>query len=194
MTSKVLLSYYDILGVARDADDGQIKRAYREKAEIYHPDKVFHLGELQQRAAEMEMKLINNAREILLDPEQREQYDLYLDGALDVEEVLEPFIIVDEFNENRSPLWKKVTDMAMGRVEKRMKQVSRMADTGTVVEPLDDDLDEDKEGDEGCVEAAMVVEPMDEGPLTKEDCSKEAEKSKKKPFKVLSLEDDGFVE
>ena len=33
-------NYYDVLGVKRDASQREIKRAYREKAQLHHPDKV----------------------------------------------------------------------------------------------------------------------------------------------------------
>jgi len=150
MSAKVLLSYYDILGVDRTADEKVIRRAHRQKAEIYHPDKVHHLGERERKADEMEMKLINNARDILLDPDQRELYDQYLDGALEVEEVLEAFIVVDtEMEEERSPLWKKVfrsVGKGVGDLRKR---------------PAAAEEDEEEEFLE--VDEIIEVEPLKEG-------------------------------
>jgi curved DNA-binding protein CbpA len=69
------VDYYAVLGVKRDATEAEIKKAYRDLAEKYHPDKVEHLGgKLKELAAE-EMRKINYAREILLDTDSRKQYD-----------------------------------------------------------------------------------------------------------------------
>ena len=57
--------YYRILGVNRDADDADIKRAYRKLAQEYHPDK--HSGD---KTVEEKFKTINEAYEILKDPEK----------------------------------------------------------------------------------------------------------------------------
>jgi curved DNA-binding protein CbpA len=171
MVARVLLSYYDILGIHRSADIKEIKIAHRQKAEIYHPDKVFYLGESQRKAAEMEMKLINNARDILLDPDQRRLYDLYLDGALEAEEVEEAFIVVEEWQEERSPLWKTAMDTIGQRWERRMDNLRRMAGLEEEDEILEacevlevvplkdetDDVPEDKAFD------VIVVEPLKEG-------------------------------
>ncbi|HOC85160.1 MAG TPA: molecular chaperone DnaJ [Methanoculleus sp.] len=62
-------SYYDTLGVSRDADDKEIKKAYRDLARKYHPDVCKEPG------AEERFKGINEAYSVLSDPEKRAQYD-----------------------------------------------------------------------------------------------------------------------
>jgi curved DNA-binding protein len=64
--------YYDVLGVARDASSEEIKRAFRKLALKYHPDKV--TGK-DKTAAEAKFKEINEANEVLSDPEKRRKYD-----------------------------------------------------------------------------------------------------------------------
>lgn len=63
--------YYKILGVRRDASQEEIKEAYRKLAKKYHPD--FNPG---NREAEEKFKEINEAYQVLSDPEKRKQYDL----------------------------------------------------------------------------------------------------------------------
>ncbi len=62
--------YYKILGVPRDADDKTIKRAYRQLARQYHPDK--NPGDKQ---SEETFKGINEAYEVLGDLDNRAKYD-----------------------------------------------------------------------------------------------------------------------
>ena len=52
---------YNILGVSPEADIETIKKAYREMASKYHPDKVSHLGPEFQKLAEEKFKKINEA-------------------------------------------------------------------------------------------------------------------------------------
>ncbi len=61
--------YYKILGVARDASQDDIKRAYRKLARKYHPDVS------KEPDAEQHFKEVNEANEVLKDPEKRAQYD-----------------------------------------------------------------------------------------------------------------------
>jgi curved DNA-binding protein CbpA len=61
--------YYDILGLDSSATNSEIKRAYRKLAVLYHPDKN------PDPAAEQFFKEINEAYEVLGDPEQRRAYD-----------------------------------------------------------------------------------------------------------------------
>ena len=62
--------YYDTLGVQRDADAKEVKRAYRKLAVQYHPDK-----NPNDKAAEERFKEINEAYEVLGDREKRAKYD-----------------------------------------------------------------------------------------------------------------------
>lgn len=62
-------SYYDILGVSRNANEREIKKAYRNLARKYHPDVCKEPG------AEEKFKSINEAYSVLSDPEKRAQYD-----------------------------------------------------------------------------------------------------------------------
>jgi curved DNA-binding protein len=61
--------YYRILGVSRDASKEEIKRAYRRLARKYHPDVS------KEPDAEARFKEINEANEVLKDPEKRAAYD-----------------------------------------------------------------------------------------------------------------------
>src|SRR5215831_7321547 len=62
--------YYATLGVSRTASDADIKRAYRKLARKYHPD--LNPGD---KTAEAKFKDINEANEVLGDPEKRKKYD-----------------------------------------------------------------------------------------------------------------------
>ncbi|KAK1984288.1 DnaJ domain-containing protein [Colletotrichum cereale] len=66
--------YYKVLGVAHDADERQIKQAYRKLSKIHHPDKAAKQG-LTKEAAEKKMASINEAYEVLINPELRERFD-----------------------------------------------------------------------------------------------------------------------
>lgn len=69
------MNYYDILQVGRHAGRDEIRRAYRRLARLYHPD--LNPG----RADDAEVFLrINEAHEVLSDPELRRRYDLILSG------------------------------------------------------------------------------------------------------------------
>src|SRR6201997_4730045 len=59
--------YYRILGVDRAADDKTIKSAYRKLARKYHPDVT--------KGQDARFKEINEAYEVLSDPEKRRRYD-----------------------------------------------------------------------------------------------------------------------
>src|SRR5579862_5173261 len=64
--------YYDILGVARDASGDDIKRAYRALARRHHPDVSDDKSDAEHR-----FKEINEAYEVLSDPNKRAQYDRF---------------------------------------------------------------------------------------------------------------------
>ncbi|KAI2464515.1 DnaJ domain-containing protein [Annulohypoxylon bovei var. microspora] len=66
--------YYKVLGVAHDADERQIKSAYRKLTKIHHPDKAAKQG-LSKEEAEKKMQSINEAYEVLSDAELRARFD-----------------------------------------------------------------------------------------------------------------------
>jgi molecular chaperone DnaJ len=69
--------YYEVLGVARNASDEEIKRAFRKLAFQYHPDRNRESG------AEQKFKEVNEAFQVLSNPEKRNMYDRY--GRVDVD-------------------------------------------------------------------------------------------------------------
>lgn len=64
--------YYQILGVPRNADEKEIKRAFRKLAQQYHPDK--NPGDAE---AERKFKEVNEANTVLSDPDKRSKYDRF---------------------------------------------------------------------------------------------------------------------
>jgi len=63
-------NYYDILGVSKGASAEEIKRAYRKMAHQHHPDK-------QSGGNADKFKEVNEAYQVLSEPEKRKQYDTY---------------------------------------------------------------------------------------------------------------------
>jgi curved DNA-binding protein len=61
--------YYDTMGLARDATQDEVKRAYRKLARKYHPDVS------KEKDAEARFKEVGEANEVLKDPEKRAAYD-----------------------------------------------------------------------------------------------------------------------
>ena len=61
-------NYYDVLGVKKDASADEIKKAFRKLARKHHPD---------AGGDEEKFKELNNAYEVLSDPEKRSEYDQY---------------------------------------------------------------------------------------------------------------------
>jgi molecular chaperone DnaJ len=66
------IDYYELLGVARTADDATIKSAYRKLAMKYHPDKNGGC-----RDAEAQFKAVSEAYDCLKDPQKRAAYDRF---------------------------------------------------------------------------------------------------------------------
>ncbi len=70
--------YYDVLGVGRNADEAQIKKAYRRLAKKYHPDT--NAGNAD---AEQKFKEVTEAYDVLSDKEKRKMYDQFGHAAFD---------------------------------------------------------------------------------------------------------------
>lgn len=70
--------YYEVLGIEKGADDAAIKKAYRSLAKKYHPD--LNPGD---KEAEAHFKEVNEAYDVLSDPDKRQKYDQYGHAAFD---------------------------------------------------------------------------------------------------------------
>ncbi|KNG52729.1 DNAJ domain-containing protein [Stemphylium lycopersici] len=66
--------YYKVLGVTRDADEREIKKAYRKLTKLYHPDKA-SANNMTPEDAQKKMADVNEAYEVLSDPELKERFD-----------------------------------------------------------------------------------------------------------------------
>jgi len=66
------MDYYEVLGVERTADDGELKSAYRKLAMQFHPDRNPNNPEAEER-----FKTCSEAYQVLSDPDKRAAYDRY---------------------------------------------------------------------------------------------------------------------
>ena len=64
--------YYEVLGIGKNATDAEIKSAYRKLAKKYHPD--LNPGD---KDAEEKFKEVNEANDVLSDPDKRKRYDQF---------------------------------------------------------------------------------------------------------------------
>src|SRR4051794_3546446 len=69
MMAVAFRDYYEVLGVPRDSNAEDVRRAYRKLARRYHPDVN------KEADAEDRFKEVSEAYEVLSDPEKRERYD-----------------------------------------------------------------------------------------------------------------------
>ena len=81
-TRRGMADYYRVLGVSKNADKSEIKKAFRKAARKYHPDLNPDDG-----AAEAKFKEINEAYEVLSDDEDRRNYDRYGDNWKHADEI-----------------------------------------------------------------------------------------------------------
>ena len=70
--------YYEVLGVDKNISDDDLKKAYRKKAKLYHPD--LHPGDAE---AEKNFKEVNEAYEVLSDKDKRSRYDQFGHAGVD---------------------------------------------------------------------------------------------------------------
>ncbi|WP_428262096.1 DnaJ C-terminal domain-containing protein [Haliangium sp.] len=106
--------YYEVLGIPRDADDGEIKRAYREQARQHHPD-----INPDSASSEDRFKEINEAYAVLSDPRTRSRYDRYGFAAVGGAARSEPQsgfgAVVDAVDEILGDIWRRRRQRQRGR-------------------------------------------------------------------------------
>ena len=66
------IDYYKVLGVEKNATPADIRKAYRKMAKKYHPD----INKDNPKAQEL-FQAVNEANEVLSNPEKRKKYDEY---------------------------------------------------------------------------------------------------------------------
>ena len=105
--------YYEMLGVPRNASDEEIKRAFRKLAKLHHPDRNREPG------AEEKFKEINEAYQVLSDPEKRRRYDRY--GRVDIEGGFSDFGF-GGLGDIFESFWGDVFGTSFGRTAQRVPQ------------------------------------------------------------------------
>ncbi len=75
--------YYEILGVSKGASETEIKKSYRKAAMKYHPDRFSSASDAEKKDAEEKFKEINEAYQVLSDPQKKQQYDQFGHAAFE---------------------------------------------------------------------------------------------------------------
>jgi molecular chaperone DnaJ len=94
-------NYYQVLGVTENATKDEIKKAFKEKSKITHPDKG---------GSEEEFKKINNAYSILSDDEKKRQYDMQRQNPFGNRAGFNPFDIFGDMFARQQRPQRKVKD------------------------------------------------------------------------------------
>lgn len=69
------LDYYKILGIGRNATDDEIKKAYRKRALVHHPDRHASASDAEKKEQEKKFKVLGEAYGVLSDPKKKARYD-----------------------------------------------------------------------------------------------------------------------
>ncbi|MBN1540470.1 MAG: J domain-containing protein [Candidatus Thermoplasmatota archaeon] len=115
------MDYYQLLGVGANSTGKEIRLAYRRMAEVYHPDKLRHLPPSVRKEGEEIMRLLNEAKSVLLDPENRRLYDLRMGSSRSREDA----IIVQEYDHAVSMEPESYIALENQEVASMMKRVLR---------------------------------------------------------------------
>ncbi len=96
------MNYYELLNIDRNAGPDEIKRAYREKLKVWHPD----INPDQSKEAEEMAKTLNAAYAVLSNPEKKKQYDrmLRFSNGKDFEQYVNDSSFSEKMQKAQGPL------------------------------------------------------------------------------------------
>lgn len=172
------VDYYDLLGVDPYAGNPEIKRAYRRMAEVYHPDKLRELPPSTKREGEEIMRLMNEAKSVLLDPEKREAYDIRMGYR---EPKPRQAVVLQEI-----PMEMGYVQVELDRNEKRVKsKMSRVLSSMKDVFSRDKDFRIKLEEAQESVEAKVIEDTKRDRFVLENDEKKDEDVEMTVSFKVL---------
>ncbi|MFO8051435.1 MAG: DnaJ domain-containing protein [Thermoplasmatota archaeon] len=146
------VDYYSLLGIPPHATKKEIKMAYRRMAEVYHPDKLRELPPKIRSEGEDIMRLLNEAKSVLLDADKRYLYDLRLGTRGSREDA----IIVKEFDQ--AVAFEPETVMVLEKEEVRSRMF-RVLNNLKEVFVKDGDFQNKISAAEEVAEAKVIEEP-----------------------------------
>jgi DnaJ-class molecular chaperone len=188
--------YYKLLSVSPDASEREIKIAYRRMAEVYHPDKLRELPPVVRKEGEEIMRLLNEAKSVLLDTSRRSDYDRFRSGAS--RPPTEAIIIgedplANEFTDFVIEEGSPELDSKMKRVLSSMREVfvrdkgfqKKIAEASEIVDAqVIEDAESTPQRKDGAQEMTLEFSVVSKKPM------KKATEGKKAKFKIISVEDD----
>lgn len=95
--------YYKILGISKNASDDEIKKAYRKRALIHHPDRHSNATEAEKKEQEVKFKEIGEAYAILSDPNKKARFDSGQDLDDSMSDGFDPSNLYRQFFFDSSP-------------------------------------------------------------------------------------------
>jgi molecular chaperone DnaJ len=133
------IDFYRVLGVSRDASDDAIKKAYRKLVFQHHPDR-----NPDSAQAEVKIREINEAYEVVGDPEKRRSYDRLTWGdEIERDEAADPAIILDEMEQKLFDEGRKEVFAVLMKDVKRIKAELAVIRERTVTDQGYDTFKED---------------------------------------------------
>ena len=110
------VGYYDDLGIDKSASHSDVKRAYRQLAKEFHPDRN------ASKNATDDFKRITSAYEVLSDVKQRKKYDNECDNQFDLNKIFNSNSFNNKFNKHKIKAKKKFEKEAKSTIKISFKE------------------------------------------------------------------------